>query len=41
MWIAKFAGMPMSEVKRLKAVAQNRRRFGYRRLQVLLRHEGH
>lgn len=26
--------------ERLKALAQERRRFGYRRLQVLLRHEG-
>jgi putative transposase len=27
--------------ERLKALAQERRRFGYRRLHVLLRREGH
>src|SRR5437879_9526137 len=38
-WKAKFGGLEVSEAKRL--IAQERRRFGYRRLHVLLKREGY
>src|SRR5215216_1585011 len=42
-WKAKFGGMEVSEAKRprMKAIAHERRRFGYRRLHVLLKPEGY
>ena len=39
-WKAKYSGLTVSELKRLKALAQQRRRFGCPRLHVLLRREG-
>jgi putative transposase len=39
-WKAKYGGLDVSEARRLKALAQERRRFGYRRLHVRLRREG-
>ena len=38
---AKYSDLDGSEARWLKALAQERRRFGYRRLHVLLRREGH
>lgn len=39
-WRKRYGGMEVSNAKRLKALANERRRFGYRRLHILLRPEG-
>jgi Transposase len=39
-WKSKFGGMDVPEAKRLRALAAERRRFGYRRLGCLLAREG-
>lgn len=39
-WRKRYGGMEVSDAKRLKALAKERCRFGYRRLQILLRPEG-
>lgn len=39
-WKAKYGGLEVSEAKRLRALAAERRRFGCRRLHILLRRDG-
>lgn len=39
-WKARFGGMRVSDAQRLRALAVERRRFGYRRLFVPLRRKG-
>ena len=39
-WKAKYGGLELSEAKRLRSLAAERRRFGYRRLHILLRRDG-
>src|SRR5918997_499362 len=39
-WKVKYGGLEVSDAKRLKALAAQRRRFGYRRLHILMTREG-
>ncbi len=39
-WRSKYGGMEVSEAKRLRELASQSRRFGYRRLHILLKREG-
>lgn len=39
-WKAKYGGLTVSGAARLRALEDERRRFGYRRLAIMLRREG-
>lgn len=39
-WRSRYGGMEVSDARRLKTLAGQRRRFGYRRLHILLRRDG-